>query len=61
MSECFEGRARTGSYATGGYFVRPGGTTWGGGDTAVPREAVWFLREMSAGREAVVGSCPPPE
>lgn len=59
VSECFEGRARTGSYTTGGYFVRPGGTTWGGGDTAVAREAVWFLREMSAGSEAVVGSCPP--
>jgi len=60
VSECLDGRARSGTYERGGYFVRPGGTTWGGGDTAVPREAVWFLREMSAGSEEVVGSCPPP-
>lgn len=57
MSECFEGKARTGNYKPGGYFLRPANTIYGGGDTSVERETVWFLRESSRGSVVVTGDC----
>ncbi len=59
VSECFEGKARTGTYLPGGYFLRPANTLHGGADTAASRETTWFLRELSAGNEITVDACPP--
>ena len=57
MSECVNGDVRTGDYGPGGYFRRPPNTSYGGGDTAVARESIWFLRELSAGRVVETGAC----
>ncbi len=57
MSECQNGEARTGEYRPGGYFLRPPNTIYGGGDTAVAGESVWFLRELSGGSIVSTGAC----
>lgn len=57
LSECFEGKERSGTYTAGGYFLRPGDTVFGGGDTAATRESTWFLREVNAGGEVPVAGC----
>ena len=54
MSECVDGKARTGTYAPGGYFLRPANAIFGGGDTKAETESIWFLREVSEG--TVVGA-----
>ncbi len=57
VSECFEGKPRSGTYTSGGYFLRPANTVFGGGDTEAHRESIWFLREVAAGGEAPVAGC----
>ena len=57
MSECHNGEERTGDYRPGGYFLRPPNTIYGGGDTTVARESVWFLRELSSGSVVETGAC----
>ena len=57
MSECFDGEAQTGDYVPGGYFLRPANTIYGGGETSVARESVWFLRELSSGSVVETGAC----
>ncbi len=57
MSECFEGNEKTGTYRPGGYFLRPENTIYGGGNTAVESETIWFLREVSAGVVTKTGAC----
>lgn len=57
MSECFEGKESKGSYEPGGYFLRPPNTIYGGGETKVENETIWFLREMSSGTVVVTGAC----
>ncbi len=57
VSECFEGKARSGTYTPGGYFLRPANTVFGGGDTAALRVSTWFQREVNAGGEVPVEAC----
>ena len=57
MSECVEGKPRTGNYEPGGYFLRPANAIYGGGDTSVEKETVWFLRESSVGSVATLDAC----
>ncbi len=57
VSECFQGKERSGTYLPGGYFLRPANTVFGGGETAALRDTTWFLREVSVGGEVPVDTC----
>ncbi len=57
MTECVDGRERSGDYQPGGYFLRPANTIFGGGDTSVDTESIWFLREVSTASVVETGSC----
>ncbi len=56
-TECALGQAVTGQYMTGGYFYRPASIVNGGPESGGPVDAVWFLREVSAGTETSASSC----
>ena len=57
ISECVEGKEHAGTYTRGGYFLRSPGAIFGGGESGVSQESVWFLREVSKGAEIVVSDC----
>ena len=57
LSECVEGLENTGIYTPGGYFLRSPGAVFGGGESSVAQESVWFLREVSKGVETVEPGC----
>ncbi len=57
VSECFEGKSRSGTYTAGGYFLRPGNTIFGGDETAALRDSIWFLREVNAGGDVPAQGC----
>ncbi len=50
-AECVLGEELAGWYAPGGYFLRPAGVVNGGPLSGGTAEAVWFLRESTAGSE----------
>lgn len=56
-SECVLGKAVTGSYTAGGYFNRPANTLNGGPAAVAMTEAVWVLRERTAGAERTASAC----
>ncbi|MDJ0794999.1 MAG: DUF4437 domain-containing protein [Woeseiaceae bacterium] len=56
-TECALGEEVTGQYRTGGYFYRPASVVNGGPESGSPVDAVWFLREVSAGTEMSASSC----
>lgn len=43
-SECVDGKAVTGGYTPGGYFMRPAGVVNGGASAGTNQGAVWLLR-----------------
>ncbi len=57
QSECVEGEALTGQYTRGGYFYRPADVVNGGPLSSGPTDAVWFLRETTAGVETLTSEC----
>ena len=58
-SECVFGEVLTGQYSAGGYFYRPAEAVNGGPLSGGPTEAVWFLREATAGQITIVADCIP--
>ncbi len=56
-TECLQGEEVAGQYKTGGYFYRPASIVNGGPESGGPVEAVWFMREVSAGKETSSSSC----
>lgn len=58
-SECVDGKAVTGSYAPGGYFMRPAGVVNGGPQAGTSEGAVWLLRRSSRGAVTPAEGCPP--
>ena len=57
VSECYQGKERSGTYLPGGYFLRPANSVFGGGETAAVRNSIWFLREVNAGGDVPVEGC----
>ncbi|MEO1247593.1 MAG: hypothetical protein AAFX56_18105 [Pseudomonadota bacterium] len=57
MSECHDGKVKTGRYAAGGYFLRPANTIFGGAETGTERESIWFLSESAAATVTATGLC----
>jgi hypothetical protein len=58
-SECALGEVLTGQYTAGGYFLRPADAVNGGPLSGGATEAVWFLREPTAGKLTIVADCVP--
>lgn len=56
-SECVLGEVRTWTYQPGGYFYRPGDALHGGPDAMAITDAVWVLRERTAGSEKQADMC----
>ncbi|MDJ0751231.1 MAG: DUF4437 domain-containing protein [Woeseiaceae bacterium] len=56
-TECVVGEEVSGTYLAGGYFLRPAAVVNGGPASSGPVDAVWFLREVSAGMEIPASSC----
>ena len=56
-SECVFGEEVSGQYNTGGYFYRPAAVVNGGPRSGGSVDAVWFLREISAGTETPASAC----
>ncbi len=56
-SECVLGEALTGQYTRGGYFYRPADVVNGGPLSGGSTDAVWFLREATAGVETLTSRC----
>lgn len=56
-SECVEGVPVTGSYTTGGYFLRPAGAVNGGPEAISSGTSIWFLRTMGKGERTITGAC----
>lgn len=57
-SECVDGKAVTGSYEPGGYFMRPAGVVNGGPRAGTGEEAVWLLRRPSRAAVTPAEGCP---
>ncbi len=56
-TECVSGEEVTGQYTAGGYFYRPATMVNGGPLSGGPVDAVWFLREVSAGTQIPASAC----
>lgn len=56
-SECVGGKAVTGSYGAGGYFLRPAGAVSGGPDAGTREGAVWLLRRNGRASVSTVRGC----
>jgi hypothetical protein len=56
-SECFNGESLTWQYLPGGFFLRPPDIFSGGPEAVATSEAIWFLREQSAGEEVTSAAC----
>ena len=56
-TECVFGEEVTGQYTAGGYFYRPASVVNGGPLSRGSVDAVWFLREVSAGTETPASAC----
>ncbi len=56
-TECVLGEEVTGQYTAGGYFYRPATVVNGGPQSGGSVDAVWFLREASAGTETPASAC----
>ena len=56
-TECVLGEEVTGQYSAGGYFYRPASVVNGGPSSGGPVDAVWFVREVSAGTETPASAC----
>jgi hypothetical protein len=56
-SECIAGTPVTGSYTTGGYFLRPPAAVNGGPDAASTGTSIWFLRTLGRGERTIYGAC----
>ena len=57
QTECVLGEEVTGAYTRGGYFYRPPNIVYGGPLSGGPVDAVWFVREASAGTETPASFC----
>ena len=56
-TECVFGEEITGRYTEGGYFYRPAMVVNGGPRSGGTVDAVWFVREVSAGTETPASGC----
>lgn len=56
-SECVDGKAVTGSYLPGGYFMRPAGVVNGGPRAGTSEGAVWLLRRPARGTVTPADGC----
>lgn len=56
-TECVLGEEVSGQYSAGGYFYRPANIVNGGPETGGSVDAVWLLREVSAGTETPASAC----
>lgn len=57
LAECVQGVSVFEEYGPDGYFYRPADAVYGGPESVVLEEAVWFLREKSALGAASPASC----
>ncbi len=57
VSECVEGKVRTGTYEPGGYFLRTANAVYGGGKTATETGATWFYRQLENVEEQPAADC----
>ncbi|MDJ0712425.1 MAG: DUF4437 domain-containing protein [Woeseiaceae bacterium] len=58
-TECVLGEEISGQYTAGGYFYRPAAVVNGGPLSGGATDAVWFMREISAGTEMPSSGCDP--
>lgn len=56
-SECVDGKAVTGGYSPGGYFLRPAGVVNGGPRAGTSEGAVWLLRRPARGTVTPADGC----
>lgn len=56
-AECLNGKVHNWQYAPGGYFYRPAGTISGGPESYALTDAVWLLRETTAGEVTTWPDC----